>query len=165
MYNIHNRVKKENIAREQKKEIENTYFERHLKNIIKYKPNIIEITKAYIENPMKDIHMHSNMNLAFFNYTKACIEHFEKTFESTSSDESDDDNFLFDPYTELKKPEVLLHSCFTPLKIYNGTSEGVPLEIQWQQLPNNIHRFTIDTQRARPETAVPVALRPFGVGI
>jgi hypothetical protein len=26
---------------------------------------------------------------------------------------------------------------FTPLKIYNGTPEGVPLEIQWQQLPIN----------------------------
>ena len=26
---------------------------------------------------------------------------------------------------------------FTPLKIYNGTPEGVPLEIQGQQLPIN----------------------------
>ena len=32
----------------------------------------------------------------------------------------------------------MLHLCtFTPLKIYNGTPEGVPLEIQWQQLPIN----------------------------
>ena len=29
------------------------------------------------------------------------------------------------------------HISFTPLKIYNGTPEGVPLEIQWQQLPIN----------------------------
>jgi len=26
---------------------------------------------------------------------------------------------------------------FRPLKIYNGTPKGVPLEIQWQQLPIN----------------------------
>ena len=28
-------------------------------------------------------------------------------------------------------------TLFTPLKIYNGTLEGVPLEIQGQQLPIN----------------------------
>lgn len=113
MYNIHNRVKKENIIREQNKDIENKelQLQQYLKNIIKYRPNIIEITKVYLDNPMKD-HSSSNMNFAFFNYTKACIEHFEKTFESTSSDESDDENFLFDPYTKLKKPEVLLDNNF-----------------------------------------------------
>lgn len=110
MYNIHNRVKKENIVREQKKDVELKKMEQYFKNVIRYKPNIMEITKAYIDNPMKDISL--NMNLAFFNYTKACIEHFEKTIESTSSDESDDDNFIFDPYTEVKKTPALLHNCF-----------------------------------------------------
>ena len=30
-----------------------------------------------------------------------------------------------------------MNPLFTPLKIYNGTPEGVPLEIQGQQLPIN----------------------------
>ena len=30
-----------------------------------------------------------------------------------------------------------LCKCLTPLKIYNGTPEGVPLEIQGRQLPIN----------------------------
>ena len=31
----------------------------------------------------------------------------------------------------------IYNNVFTPLKIYNGTPEGVPLEFQGQQLPIN----------------------------
>jgi len=33
--------------------------------------------------------------------------------------------------------DLLFSYTFAPLKIYNGTPEGVPLEIQGQQLPIN----------------------------
>ena len=117
MYNIHNRKKRGNITREQKKELEpSEKLRRYLKNIIKYKQNIIEVTKEYLENPTKDISTSSNH--LFFHYSQACIEYFENMTEPIVEEESDDD-FLFDPYTELSTPESLLHNCFTPLKICN----------------------------------------------
>ena len=113
MYNIHNHRKKENKIVEKK--IINDKFEKlqqYLKNTIKYKTHIIQLTKEYIDNPMKEIA--PNVNIAFFNYITACIEHFDKTVETSSSDESDDENYLFDPYTKIKQPDSLLHNCFIP---------------------------------------------------
>ena len=40
---------------------------------------------------------------------------------------------------------------FTPLKIYNGTPSGVPLEIQWQQLPIN------ELNGTPPKAACPIS--------
>lgn len=40
-----------------------------------YSNRIMEITKAYVENPDKQITL--DMNHAFYEYTKRCIQHFE----------------------------------------------------------------------------------------
>ena len=40
-----------------------------------YSKRIMEITKAYVENPDKQITL--DMNHAFYEYAKRCIQHFE----------------------------------------------------------------------------------------
>ena len=40
-----------------------------------YSKRILEITKSYVENPDKQITL--DMNLAFYEYAKSCIRHFE----------------------------------------------------------------------------------------
>jgi len=40
-----------------------------------FKDRILEITKEYLENPDKQVTL--DMNLAFYEYAKSCIKHFE----------------------------------------------------------------------------------------
>ena len=59
----------------------------------------------------------------------------------------------------LRKGRILNANSFTPLKIYNGTPEGVPLEIQWQQFPINELNGTLlcPPEAGLPKGACPIS--------
>ena len=59
---------------------------------------------------------------------------------SVSNSKQDDYNLYYSIFNNYKNYNNCFDKderCFTPLKFYNGTSKGVPLEIQGQQLPIN----------------------------
>jgi len=97
----------------------------YLMKIYTYKWAILKLTGDYLNNPNQRIS--NDMDSGLYQFMKTCIRHFEKKekIETPYKKEMNDDNFLFDPFSDVATPSVSLHNCFKPLPIEKTRNKNV----------------------------------------